>query len=195
MKRRMRTIVLFVLAGALANVAVAWGCAVRPGEHSTLHDIAGHWPRGVPQAWPAPNYTQRYVGLGWTLDNFHYFSPYADSAYVASASLFRAGWPVLALESADWVDHRTNILERSAGWDVGIYTGEYPELPLRPIWSGFAANTLFYGTTLCLLINGPLSLRRLARQRRGLCAACGYPMADSDVCTECGKQLRKRAVA
>jgi hypothetical protein len=72
----------------------------------------------------------------------------------------------------------------------------YPRvLPLWPIWSGFLLNTLFYAVALWLLICGPFSLRRLIRVRRGLCPKCTYPMGASDVCTECGKSLPKRAVA
>ena len=36
-------------------------------------------------------------------------------------------------------------------------------LPLRPIWPGFAVNTLFYAALLWLLIPGPFVLRRFIR--------------------------------
>ncbi len=68
-------------------------------------------------------------------------------------------------------------------------------LPLGPIWPGFAVNTLFYAAVLWLLIPGPFALRRLIRRQRGLCPKCGYPMGESSVCTECGVELAKRAVA
>ena len=66
-------------------------------------------------------------------------------------------------------------------------------LPLQPIWPGFAVNMTFYATFLWLLICGPFVLRRFIRVRRGLCPACAYPMGESDVCSECGKTLPKRA--
>ena len=62
-------------------------------------------------------------------------------------------------------------------------------MPLRPIWPGFAINTLFYAAILWL----PFVLRRIIRIRRGLCPACAYPMGESAVCSECGKALPKRA--
>ena len=68
-------------------------------------------------------------------------------------------------------------------------------LPLRPIWPGFLANTLFYATLLWLLIPGPFALRRFLRMRRELCPQCAYPMGESAVCTECGEALAKHAVA
>ncbi len=75
-----------------------------------------------------------------------------------------------------------------------------PWLVYRPLWPGFAANTVFYMTilaTLWLLIRVGYfyAFRRLIRQRRGLCPACAYPMGESDVCTECGKALPGRTEA
>ena len=60
--------------------------------------------------------------------------------------------------------------------------------PLRPIWPGFAVNTLFYAAILWLVMLGPFALRRLIRRRRGLCPACGYDLrhAEHVACPECG---------
>ncbi len=65
-------------------------------------------------------------------------------------------------------------------------------IPYRPIWPGFAINTIFYAATFWLLIPGPFALRRFRRVRRGLCPKCAYPVGDSSVCTECGKALPLR---
>ena len=66
-------------------------------------------------------------------------------------------------------------------------------LPLRPIWPGFAVNTIFYAAVFWLLICGPFVLRRFIRVKRGLCPACAYPRGESPVCSECGKALPARA--
>ncbi len=68
-------------------------------------------------------------------------------------------------------------------------------LPLGMIWPGFAVNTLLYAAGLWLLVPGPFVLRRFLRERRGLCPKCAYPMGESSVCTECGRELPKHAVA
>ena len=68
-------------------------------------------------------------------------------------------------------------------------------IPLRPIWLGFAVNTLFYAAVLWLLIPGPFALRRFIRRRRGLCPGCGYPAGGSEVCSECGKPLGTTIIA
>ncbi len=62
---------------------------------------------------------------------------------------------------------------------------------LDPGWPGFAVNTIFYATLLWL----PFPVRRFIRIRRGLCPACAYPMAESDVCSECGNTLPGRREA
>ena len=79
----------------------------------------------------------------------------------------------------------------SLPWDLSMRWPQFVPrgLPLGLIVPGFALNTLFYATVLGLLIPCPLALRRFTRRRRGLCPACGYPMGESDVCTECGSPL------
>jgi hypothetical protein len=62
-------------------------------------------------------------------------------------------------------------------------------MPLRPLWPGFAINTIFYAAILLALFFAPGSVRRMIRRRRGLCPACAYPVGTSPVCTECGKPV------
>jgi hypothetical protein len=59
-------------------------------------------------------------------------------------------------------------------------------IPIRPIWPGFAINTIFYAAILWLLFAAPPTIRRWRRIKRGLCPACAYPIGSSDKCTECG---------
>ncbi|MEE9129392.1 MAG: hypothetical protein V3T84_05190 [Phycisphaerales bacterium] len=61
-------------------------------------------------------------------------------------------------------------------------------LPLRPIWLGFAINTVFYAAILWLLTLGPFTARRHIRRKRGLCLKCGYDLrgAEHEACPECG---------
>ena len=66
-------------------------------------------------------------------------------------------------------------------------------IPLKPLWPGFAINTVFYAAVLWLLLICPGRLRRFLRLRRGLCPACAYPIGTSDVCTECGKPVTPSA--
>ncbi len=103
------------------------------------------------------------------------------------------GWPRVAM----WHE---NLLIVKSGQQVftdgGLrladgfqFLGQGHILPYRIIASGFAINTIFYAAVLGLLICGPFMLRRIVRRRRGLCPGCGYPVGESDVCSECGNPL------
>ena len=64
-------------------------------------------------------------------------------------------------------------------------------LPIRPIWPGFAINTIFYTAILWLLFAAPGFIRRRIRIKRGRCGACGYdlrgqPASGDRTCPECG---------
>ena len=76
-------------------------------------------------------------------------------------------------------------------WPYGVH--ELRALPLTPYWPGFAVNTLFFATILSLLGYGSLVARRVIRRRRGQCPKCGYPIGESAVCSECGRELPRRA--
>jgi hypothetical protein len=127
----------------------------------------------------------------------------------------RAGWPVLALEGQYWSDETNSAVakperqyrwavHRSLNWpDVGgdewaFAIGERM-LPLRPIWPGFAINTVFYAAVLWMLFalgGTPFALRKWRRIRRGLCPKCGYDLrnrpSDSAACPECGAPSKVR---
>ena len=124
-----------------------------------------------------------------------------DRQFANSGTEFRsieaAGWPALALVSE--YDKFEGALERRiiSGLETSFVInkpGQFslPDpvvLPLRPIWPGFAINTIFYAAMLWLLFFAPGAVRRTIRRRRGLCPACAYPSwggGTSPVCTECG---------
>ena len=63
-------------------------------------------------------------------------------------------------------------------------------LPLRPIPTGFAADTSLYGASWWLLFLSIAALRRGFRRRRSLCPYCAYSragLAPSAPCPECGR--------
>lgn len=107
------------------------------------------------------------------------------------------GWPYLSLWSSydansnsikqDWIRETTHGISIDSLNDVSNREiGNQRLLPLRPIWSGFIINTLFYGVIVWLVVLGPFVLRRFIRARRKLCRKCAYPIGTSMVCTECG---------
>ena len=129
-------------------------------------------------------------------DDYHPVNGFAT--YVEHA----CGWPLISLRSmfikswgtpAGTVDIPTEFL----GSPLRLRRGASASLPLRPIWPGFAINTIFYAAilwgVLWVLLVIPGSVKRLRRRRRGQCPACGYPVGSSPRCTECGGKLNVRS--
>ncbi len=218
MKRRLLIIGIFLLLGAVVNVAVAWGCAIlaeSPRPLSRTDTDEPQWPRNVPAHWPPVRGALEGKSFGFHIHRSH--ARRVDRDDKGSVALtehyvidvIRVGWPSVAFQWDSWLE-----LEVSGGskatnrfdghppytaWHIGLKPpdlllpqpiDQWRRLPIRPAtWLGLSANTFFYATLLWLLIPGPFVLRRLLRVRRGLCPKCAYPMGESAVCTECGKAL------
>lgn len=93
-------------------------------------------------------------------------------------------WRILGGASGIRID-RTNLVSNREASHQRLF-------PLRPIWSGFIINTLFYTALVWFAVPGPLALRRLRRAKRGLCMKCAYPIGTGVVCTECGAPVTLR---
>ena len=214
MRRRLLTIAIFLLAGAVVNVAVAWAIAA----HLETFDIDWVFDGRVyledPESFKwwtthAPDgFAKR---AGWVMLS----SPITGASVVLAESRrlnesyeetlirrrqamvrLRTGWPMRSMEGVRWGNKDGVSIYRGAieyGGDFGANLGIFP---LRPFWPGFVFNTFFHAGILWLLLPGPFVLwrfiRRLIRRRRGLCPKCAYPMGESAVCTECGNELSQR---
>lgn len=110
---------------------------------------------------------------------------------------YAVGWPMLAfggdsirtLTVDGWQEEwRGFVFEQFSVRRVGG-TGTWPPgVPLRPIWSGLAVNTLLFALVALCICEGLVLLRRSGRSRRGLCPLCAYDLKrDFDAgCSECG---------
>lgn len=200
MRRHLLTIAIFLLAGAVLNVAVAW--AITAGmtwpqglSRSSTIEREEDWPRPVPDHWPERSaYTIQDGASGWRLDRYS-----KVWAGIFAINIANAGWPCHALESETWFEMPTGIW---SSWGItppvnmfGFGPQSPKTLPVRPIWPGFIANTLFYATLLWLLTCLAIAVRRFLRLGRGLCPQCAYPMGGSAVCSECGNELPQRVRA
>ena len=213
MRRWIISILIFLLAGALVNIALAWGLTFlaapswtpSSGVFASLGLKLGrlHYGYRHTTAFGREFVDLVFVSGGLTSQRDLVFSdkelsaaafpswmrmgPTRQWSGVKAASAY--GWPQLAL----WMASEGSVSTAPAGVRV-LRVGTDHRLPATLVVRGFAVNSLFYAVVLWLLIPGPFALRRVIRWRRGLCPKCGYPMGEAGTCTECGKLLAQRAV-
>jgi hypothetical protein len=193
MKRCALKLIIFLLAGAIINVAVAWGCTVATplhygrGDEQSPEDV--EWARSVGFSFDAgglPTVIQRASTFGFAVCHVY---PYSIGGRIG-ATRYSAGLPLEAFQA-----HivRSDILQE---WDVVGACARQPDpysrpfwiLPYWPLWPGFAINTMFYAAILWIVFAVPGALRRRLRHKRGQCASCGYSLRESvsEKCPECG---------
>ena len=186
--KRVRVIMLFLLLGAIVNVAVAWGCAL--------------WSVLAPLSVPPKNSTvlrarvdpdfeviHRRAGIGLDITVVT-GGQVIETGMSGSATVYEAELPWRAM--TEWrgalTDHQ--VFVRAPDWMYPIQSMfDRRFLPPRPLWLGFAANTVL----LALVLWSPFVpwvLRQYLRCKRGLCVKCAYDLrgAEHEVCPECGTQ-------
>ncbi len=217
MRRRLLTVAVFLLAGALMNVAVAWGClnwsATEDGElASATRSDRRWWQRHAPTGFEGtPFDVNRSEGFGITAITRGAMAggmPAVVRSWVVAQEL-RGGWPARTITGERWT-RSDAMMGRSVREEKTVYRWSrslgpavlssddvhaWRLMPMRPLLLGLAINTLVYATLLWLLAGGAFVLRRFLRVRRGICPKCAYPMGESSECTECGAELPGRARA
>ena len=241
MKRRALKLLLVLLAGAIINVAVAWGCAmfllagpsflgiheVKSGGPFILHFVSSgsvstvvHRRQSVVSLSEELSYPPAQIDLPvWYVPMEPFTTTGAADVQIAW------GWPlrgvalavlehvevgsrsrddvtsipgILMLPAIDskWVEEYRNCVPTS--WlrledDHSVMLANNQAfsrfLPLRPLWPGFAINTIFYAAVLWVLFAVPVKVRRWRRIKRGHCASCGYSLRGTphvEKCPECG---------
>jgi hypothetical protein len=145
-------------------------------------------------------------------NSYEHLLHYANAMTAAAANIHfasefvRIGWPCLSLSGERFEHQAAQVVPAGSTWPLSDSTVQWaielpapagPQgwmlrgdlLPLRPLWPGFAINTVFYAAIVWLLCAVPLALRRRNRIRKGLCAKCGYDLrgiASEPACPECG---------
>lgn len=197
MPHRILIVGIFLLAGLVVNVAVAWGLSLRSWPFAEKYG-----QRQLTPDQKAIDWWRKHAVLGFpdtpaamhTLHRFGYRSLRLYENVDSQKSLFAAyaradGWPMVSLESQHWVKRAAT----DQCWGVVLAgsplpAGTHRELPILPLWPGFYVNSIAYAGVLWLLVTG---IRAHFRDH-SRCPACGYPIGDLPVCTECGKPLPKR---
>ncbi|MEO1585234.1 MAG: hypothetical protein AAFR96_11780 [Planctomycetota bacterium] len=110
------------------------------------------------------------------------------------------GWPFPSLTaiSADeygvrdpshCVPIHVEVTLPDTGLASGLQLRDWSILPIMPLTSGFALNSLIYGASLLVFVFSVVRLASWVRSRRlaeGQCVACRYEIMDLAVCPECG---------
>jgi hypothetical protein len=203
-KHRSRHIItavsILLLLGAIVNVAVAWGLSLRSWpyaqrfgfQHAQAPDQSAiNWWRsyavaGFPDR-PATMHTLRRFGYR----SLALYDQATMQASVCFAYAAAHGWPMVSLESQHWVTRSASDQFRAltlSGWPLSVQSQR--ELPIVPVWPGFAVNTILYGGVIWLIVASTAAIRSRRRLKRGLCPKCAYPVGESEECTECGAILR-----
>jgi hypothetical protein len=208
-RSRQRTLLMLLLlltGGAIVNVAVTWGLAIFAPLRFMIAHNGVFGPTTLPnwdivvisragavlvdarasatRAREGPPF-HRHAIPSWSLASSAPLQ--IDAQQNRSFQEIAYGWPLTSSFS------RNNWNRRPREWGLVIpWFAKYDDrtLPLRPIWPGFAINTVFYAALLRPVSLVPGMVRRTIRRTRGQCPACAYPIGTSNVCTECGAAVR-----
>ncbi len=197
MKRRLfKRVIVFLLLGAIVNVAVAWACAAfsDPDLGNPQHLIDDSELERTRRQFGSQqsdlfqtSFRTQYCGRGIVMQMIIADSPKQLPGFQSVASIF-SGLPCQCMRGSLFQDARQTCFQSAI--DIRVPPSKpFRVLPLRPAFPGFALNTIFYAATLWLLFAAPGVVRRRIRAKRGQCPACAYPIGTSEVCTECGKPL------
>ena len=196
MRRLLIIVALFVLAGAVVNVGVAWGVfylgfpsyTTDLGETEAADLLTSHTDISFVNA---KGFEARSIGE-WTVVLTGYGKRDGMVMVTAAVFLTESGWPLKTMHGRTLFGPGETPFHRMKRTSHSMMQTSGSDIPFLPIWPGFAVNTLFYAVVLWLLIPGPFALRRFIRVKRGLCPACAYPIGESAVCSECGKAIPSR---
>lgn len=199
MRRWHKSVLLFLLVGALANVGVAWvGAVWTLGFHQRRHPSARSvqigralWTKYAPEdAAEAPEVTifgANFAGEFCLIN--------AESETVIASMPFECtGWPLKSFAALAVGSLRPPAVKYSEFEVIGDIAldwndGGGPLLPYLPVWRGIVINTVFYGAMFWLMVFSWPVGRRIIRKRRGRCLWCGYDLrgTEHDRCPECGR--------
>ena len=200
MKRWLLRILVFLVLGAIVNVAVAWGFATLMPTRWLVERTGMYMPSDIAE-WDICVMAQAGAVLVDAEASMmvtpgpksqdpipHWSLPSKIPAQQSPHSEFQEiayGWPAVTMF------YREGCCTWTEGGLVIPWMSRYDDrtLPLMPIWPDFAMNTVFYAIVLCPVFAAAFALRRRWRIRRSLCPKCAYPVGTSDKCTECGAAL------
>ena len=200
MKRWLFKVVVFLLLGAIINIAVAWGIALYgPFHEARWDDILSdsenaYWNERLKLQHVPADYRITTI----TSTGFRAVVLWQRGQFERSERECRVGWPLLCSRPLGpdneykGIPIETRVLSQPQA-EMDFLFGER-RLPTTFFMAASAINSIVYGLTLWSLFTEILLVRRQLRIRRGLCSKCKYPIGVSDTCTECGRPVKCKIV-
>lgn len=186
-------VLISLFGGVFVTIVVAWACCLHSTPTAGYRMICGQQPWYFTPSRTLGPCIERSLAWGGgvqmvtctALDN-------VSNGFVPDQIVLTAGWPRPALAAIAEPDPARGATVwrwsmRPAAWmPEPKFDSTGAGLPLRPMLSGFAANTLLFGAGIWLVRAGGRALVAFARTRRGRCAQCGHELAGAFTCPECG---------
>lgn len=194
---RPRVFIFAGIFGAAATVATAWtleffreGREPEVGSPGELQEERV-WPAPALTSWPAaPQIRVAYWWFGGRVTYADAIGP--DGTNYTGQEVRAYGLPLPALQSENIM---SDVRIEPWTWRRGIFYDAWETdfavrrsaLPLVPCWPGLLIDSVLYAAVAVFACPVFTNLRRRSRGRRGVCAACAYPVGHAGgKCPECG---------
>ena len=187
MNRKATAILIFLLLGAILNIAVAWTCVLwSPVSKISLPTDYTEYQADV-RGLPADQTIATGMSKGFGLVRFTFTWHVPAEAHAIWH--IRAGWPCESMAGQIDVEGKIFGALSAPRWLYGMVdTPDRRPLPITPLARGFAINSVIWALLIAAITLGPGWLRRLHRVRSDRCVNCGYDLSGAvhDRCPECG---------
>jgi hypothetical protein len=170
---KIAMVVIFLILGVVVNDLVAWACGFLPGAVTTDETTTCSVPPFVDRICREQSANceeqkrnrEEYAGLGYAAVVYRGAD---EIGQLAPLTYLRVGLPLASVDGAAFWQARFGPRRYAIASPIESRSGFFDFLPLRPVWPGFAINTLLYAFLIWLIAR---RLRALGRRlRAGKCA-------------------------